>query len=282
MGMRRRTRTIGTLGGLPFVVAGPAGAPPLVLLPGLSPEAAVPRGPIGWGELSLVDALARHRRVMWLTRRPGLAPGATMAEIAAEHADVLHEAFGRSVDVLGISTGGSVALQLAADHPAAVRRLVLVSAAARLGALGRAQQRTLAERVHAGDRRRAFAQLAADVATVPERAVALARPPLAAAGWALGPLLWPAAGDMRELVATIAAEDAFDLRDRLGEVRAPTLVVAGGRDPFYDAGAFEQTARGVLDGRLVRFARRGHLTVAADPRFVALVDGFLADAGPAR
>lgn len=277
----------GTLAGLPCLVAGPPDAPPLAILPGLSPEHAIGEGPVARVELGLADAFAGRFRVTWLARRPGMT-ATTMAEVAAEHAAALREAFReRAVDVLGISTGGSIALQLAADHPDVVRRLVLVSAAARLGEVGRAEQRALAERVLAGDRRGGFARLVGDVvpdplpwtngrgAAVHARLAALARPPLAAAGWALGPLLWPRAGDLRDMAALIAAEDGYDVRARLDDVRAPTLVVHGGRDPYYDEGAFEQTARGVRDGRLVRFARRGHGTVAADPRFVGAVARFL-------
>lgn len=291
--MGRRTPQTGTLAGLPCLVAGPPDAPPLAILPGLSPERAIGKGPVARAELSLADAFAGRFRVTWLARRPGMA-ATTMADVAAEHAAALREAGPLPVDVLGISTGGSIALQLAADHPDVVRRLVLVSAAARLGEAGRAEQRALAERVLAGDRRGAFARLVGDtvpdplpwadgrVAAMHARLAALARPPLAAFGWALGPLLWPRASDMRDMAALIAAEDAYDVRARLHDVRAPTLVVAGGRDPYYDEGAFEQTARGVRDGRLVRFARRGHGTVAADPRFVATVARFLTAPDAAR
>jgi pimeloyl-ACP methyl ester carboxylesterase len=287
--MGRRTSQTGTLAGLPCLVTGPADAPPLVILPGLSPEHAIGEGPVARAELRLADAFADRFRVTWLARRPGMANAQpTMAGVAAEHAVALREAFGEEpVDVLGISTGGSIALQLAADHSGVVRRLVLVSAAARLGEVGRAEQRALAERVRTGDWRGAFARLVGD--TVPDplpwadgraaalhaRLAALARPPLAAAGWALGPLLWPRVSDMRDMAALIAAEDGYDVRTRLHDVRAPTLVVHGGRDPYYDKGAFEQTARGVRDGRLVRFTRRGHGTVAADPRFIATVVRFL-------
>jgi pimeloyl-ACP methyl ester carboxylesterase len=51
----------------------------------------------------------------------------SMAALAAEHADALREAFAEPVDLLGMSTGGSIAQQLAAEHPRVVRRLVLVS-----------------------------------------------------------------------------------------------------------------------------------------------------------
>jgi len=280
-----------TLAGLPFLTLGPPGAPPLAILPGLAPEDVVGGGPLARAELGLARTFADRRRVLWLV--PRAAPSAnggrpTMASYAAAHAAALREAFAEPVDVLGMSTGGSIALQLAADHPDVVRRLVLVSAAARLGAVGRADQRALAERIGAGDRRGALGRFLGDMVPRPPQAArgrgatlhavlaSLARPPLGAAGWALGPLLWPRAGAMSELAALVAAEDAYDLRERLSDVRAPTLVLAGGRDPYYDAGAFEQVARGVRDGRLVRFARRGHVTVALDPRFAPTVAAFLA------
>lgn len=284
--MRHKAHAVATVGGLPAALLGQPDAPPLAILPGLSPEHAVGRGLGGRLDLMLARAFAGRFRVTWIARRPGLADDAepaTMGSLAAEVAGALRAAGGGApLDVLGVSTGGSLALQVAADHAALVRRLVVVSAAAQLGPVARAEQRVLAQRVRAGDRRGAFAQLAADLATgAPRPAAALVRPALAVLGRAGGPLLWPDAGDLRDMLAVIEAEDAFDVRARLGDVRAPTLVVAGGRDPYYEAGAFEALARGVADGRLVRFARRGHVTVASDPRFVSTVAGFLLDGGRA-
>ena len=44
------------------------------------------------------------------------------------------------------------------------------------------------------------------------------------------------------MMATIRAEDAFDLGDRLGaEISAPTLVIGGSRDPFYPTELFRGT-----------------------------------------
>ncbi len=269
------TQQVATLGGLPCALLGPPDAPPLAILPGLSPEHGVGRGLGARADLALAHAFAGRFRVTWVGRRPGLADDgapATMASLAAEAADALREAGGGApLDVLGISTGGSLALQLAADRPEVARRLVVVSAAARLGPRARAEQRALAERVRAGDRRGAFGQLFGDAV----RGGAIV-------GRALGPLLWPHAGDLRDMAAVIDAEDGFDLTGRLGDVRAPTLVVAGARDPYYEEGAFEALARGVHDGRLARFARRGHVTVASDPRFVPTVAAFLLDGRRAR
>jgi pimeloyl-ACP methyl ester carboxylesterase len=71
-------------------------------------------------------------QVWWVNRRTGLAAGVTMAELAADYAEGISRWFVGPIDVLGVSTGGSVALQLAADHPDVVCRLVLVSSACRL------------------------------------------------------------------------------------------------------------------------------------------------------
>lgn len=279
---RRGAVEIGTLGGLPSMALGPVGAPVLVVLPGLAPEHAVPRGPMRWAEQALMRPFARRRRVVWLGRRPGLAPGTTIADIAAEVAGAIgalagHGAVGRpgaAVDVLGVSTGGSIALQLAADHPETVRRLVLVSSGARLGEEARAHQRRLAARARAGARRATLALLTADLAPpATPRATALA-----AAGWALGPLAYPRAGDLADMATLIDAEDRFDLTDRLPEIAAPTLLIVGGRDRAYPAPLPQRTARGLPRARLVRYARRGHVTVAADPRFAARVERFLAAA----
>ncbi|MDA1360893.1 hypothetical protein O1R50_14780 [Glycomyces luteolus] len=54
-----------------------------------------------------------------------------MADIAGDYAVALHHQFRDPVDIVGSSTGGSAALQLAADHPGALRGMVLLSSAAR-------------------------------------------------------------------------------------------------------------------------------------------------------
>ena len=53
--------------------------------------------------------------------------GMSFQALVAEHAAALRENFDRPVDLYGVSTGGSIAQQLAAEHPHLVRRLLLVS-----------------------------------------------------------------------------------------------------------------------------------------------------------
>ena len=76
------------------------------------------------------------------------------------------------------------------------------------------------------------------------------------------------------MATTIEAEDEFDLA-RLQTVQAPTVLVGGGRDRFYDRELFEQTARLIPGSVLEIHPDRGHITVLSDPRAVAQIRGFL-------
>ena len=154
------------LGDLPCLVMG--SGPPLALLGGLTPENGLPRsGPLGGWRSSTMMPFVEDFEVFWVARRRGLAKGTTMADLAADVADALAARFEQPVDVLGISTGGSIAQQLAADHPTAVRRLALVSTACRLENPGRRFQQEMAALAHEGGVGEVFARFARDL--VPPR-----------------------------------------------------------------------------------------------------------------
>jgi pimeloyl-ACP methyl ester carboxylesterase len=91
----------------------------------------------------------------------------------------------------------------------------------------------------------------------------------------LGPLFISRSWDPSDMIATLRAEDAFDLRERLGEISAPTLVIGGGRDRFYPRELFEETAGGIPNARLVVYENRAHGGAFADRRFGRDVVAFL-------
>lgn len=220
--------------------------------------------------------LARDRSVFVVLRRPGLPRGTTIADMAADQAAMIREAFGGPVDVIGTSTGGTIALQLAADHPDTVRRLVVHASAHELRAEGKRWQLELARLAQEGRWRKVWAQLMAIM--LPERGAGrIVTRPLV---WAFAPLLaLGAPSDPGDLVATVEAEDRFSFRDRLTEIAAPTLVAAGERDPFYTPALFRETAAGIPGARLALYPGMGH--PARGPRFERDVLGFLrAGEGP--
>lgn len=184
-------------------------------------------------------------------RREELPRGCTIADMADDYARTIADEFSGPVDVIGISTGGSIALQFGADHSELVRRLVIHSAAYKLGPRGKDAQLRVRDLAQEGKWREASAVLVG-LLLKPNwyRGIALR---LGSTMMALG-----APGDPSDLIATIEAEDAFDLHDRLAEISVPTLIIAGAQDPFYTEELFRQTAQRIPGAKLVLYPDKGH------------------------
>ena len=260
-----------TIGALPALAAGEGR--PLLYLGGLLPVAGVDSSLARRSAEFSARPFTDMRRVIYVNRRRGLAKGTTIAEIAAKHAAAMHALNCGPVDVLGVSTGGSIAQQLAANHPETVRLLVLVGTGCRLSPQTRRLQARIAQQIRAGDVRQAVASMMVGVAF--PGAVPSAR--------LLAPLISPLAsrvGDLGDLAATIEAEDRFDLARCRATITAPTLIVAGARDRFYPRALREETQQLIPGSLLETIPRRGHLTVMNDSRLAATVRSFLQQTQP--
>ncbi len=244
-------------GGLPYNRLG-GGPRRLVAFQGLFPENRPLSGMTASMLLAPFKPLAQRYTVYAVNRRPGLPRGYTLADMARDYAAMVQGEFGGPVDVVGLSTGGSIAQVFAADHPGLVRRLVLYSSACRLGEEGRRSQRRLAR---LAAERRWGAVMAEGLAFMFLPRSGLARQVTRPLVWgvrALAGLLSPAPDSPLDYIVTIEAEDQFDFRPRLGEIRAPTLVIGGARDPFYSPGLFRETAAGIPNARLALYEKAGH------------------------
>ena len=182
--------------------------------------------------------------------------------------------------VIGNSMGGFIATEAAISAPGRFNRLVLVSAAGITWATARQQPTRMIARV---------AKAAAPV-LFRFRMVGLVRPrarQLAFRGIFHYPqrlrpeLLYeqmepalqsPALADaMRTLVG-------YDIRDRLGEIEVPTLIVWGRNDRVVPVAAADGYRRRIPGSELVIFERTGHLPQLERPaRFNRLVDEFLVE-----
>lgn len=255
-----RTGTL--LGDMAYVAAGDG--PPVVSIRTVMPSSDNPTGLTRWADRRWLAKLFRHFTVYSVGRRPHLKPGLTMAELAAHYAEAIEHDFGHAVDVIGLSTAGSIALQLAVDHPGLVNRLVVAAASCRLGDDGRLMQRRYADLLAQADRR-AGAALAPGIASSR----------LGQRFFAGLMLLTPRPADRDGMVAMLLAEDTFDVCGRLAEIKAPTLVIGGDQDRFYPPQLVRRTAEGIPDARLHLYRNRKHHTVAQDPRFSTDIVAFL-------
>ena len=257
----------GEIGAIPYAAVG--SGRPVVVSAGLWPTTGVAGDKFVHGVLAPVRRLAAQRRLIVVNRRAGLPANLTMGDLAAEYADSIRRHLDGPVDLIGTSTGGSIAQQVAADHPDVIRRLVLLSTACRLGPYGRELQALVAAQLRAGQVRRAVGTGAADL--VPPGLRTLAR----GVGWAAARRVVTSAAVAADLAATLEAEDGFDLAACERPIQAKTLIIGGGRDRYYSTGLFEETAA-LIPGSVLRlFPRRGHIGVTTDPRAQALISGFL-------
>jgi pimeloyl-ACP methyl ester carboxylesterase len=253
--------------------------PPVVFIHGLSGS---------WQNwLEQLPHFARDHRVVAMD-----LPGFGYSEIPAEKITI--PGYGRVVDallaelgidaaaVVGNSMGGFIGAELAIQFPPRVERLVLVSAAG-LTSVRQRNERALAALRKAGN------VLAFYTGWVATRSDTLSRRPR------LRRLLFEmVAAHPEQLPAPLIAEqirgsgkpgfiDALDaltdypIRDRLGEIGCPVLVVWGEQDrlvPVRDAYTFGEL---IPNARVVVWPDTGHVAMLERPAaFNALVDEFVA------
>jgi pimeloyl-ACP methyl ester carboxylesterase len=247
-------------------------APPLVLLHGVGADRRE------W--VLTLPALARRRRVIafdllghGLSSKPSGAGVVYRVRFLADAVVGGIEALPdppRSVDLLGHSLGGAVALDVVKRHPRLVDRLVLVDSAGLPPA-------------------RALSPLAMSLPFVPhdyDSAKRLLRtsvdnrlfqhPLVALASAAYKERMRNRAQLARLLSAMAAGEDAVSERD-LAAIRHTTLVLWGDRDRVFPVETGRSLARALPNARMEIFPRCGHVPPTERPiSFVRRVEAFLA------
>jgi len=208
--------------------------------------------------------------------RSSKPPGPTSVPMMADDVLGLLDTLGiASAHVVGLSMGGMIAFQLAADHPERVRSLVIVNSGPELVAHSLA------------DRLRIWQRLLLARLFNPERTASF-----------LGPRLFPkpeqaqlremfiaqwAQNDPQAYRAAMRALVGWSVLDRVSRIACPTLVISGDRDYTPPATKAAYVAM-MPNARLVVLADSGHATpIDQAGRFNDCVLAFLASvAAPER
>lgn len=149
---------------------------------------------------------------------------------------------------VGHSMGGAVALTLALEHPTRIPALVLLATGARLPVSDFVYAAIDADFDQLGE-------LLAQTAYAPQTDRALV------ARFTRGPLQVSRA----QARADFEACARFDVRQRLGDICAPALVLAGAQDQLVSAGRIGQLASGIADCQLRTIPDAGHMLMQEQP-----------------
>jgi aminoacrylate hydrolase len=223
-----------------------------------------------------LPALAQHFRVIAYDqtgtgRSPAvLPPDYTIAGMAAELAALLDSLGVRKTHLIGHALGGLIGLQLAANRPALVDRLVLVNAWAKT------HPHTL----------RCFAARKNLLLNSGVEAYVQAQPLfLYPAAWLADRQDWLAEQDaatiahfppVETVLKRIAAIEAFDLTAKIPSIVTATLVIATRDDILVPCTCSIALADQLQEVRLELFDQGGHACNVTDPeRFNAVVAAFL-------
>jgi malonyl-CoA O-methyltransferase len=231
-----------------------------------------------WGPW--LDRLAGHA-TLHLIDLPGhgRSGAATVEPSLGQWAAAVAQAVPAGGTVLGWSLGGLVALELARTHPSHVAALVLVATTPCFVARddwAQGMRREVLEEFAsglAGDYRRTISNFLALQTWGDEHATQALRHLRASIAAHGEP-------DPRTLAAGLEILRHVDVRDTLGRIAVPTLVLAGERDRITPAAAGRRLAESMPAARFVEFPRAGHAPFLSHPGAVAQeVERFLARHG---
>ena len=244
---RRRAITGYSSNGLPYACIG-NGARNLVVFGGLEFRHKPPSGIMLRMSTGYLRGLADSYKIYIVNRRPGLPPGYSLRDMSDDYAVMIKNELGGLADIIGVSTGGSIAQHFAIDHPDLVRRLVLVMTGFRLTEESKELQRRVADLARKGNRRAAYALLGTAIIRR-----GIGKHVFKWFMWLLGPLSIPT--DPSDGIVEIEAEDRHDLGDHLDKIKADTLVIGGEEDFFYPV---RETAGKIPNAKVVLYPNLGH------------------------
>jgi pimeloyl-ACP methyl ester carboxylesterase len=243
----------------------PQGSPAILLLHGLGGTGASWQRHASWLAQAGYRVLAPDMRGFGQSSYPGRT---SIALLAGDMAELLQRTAAAPAHVVGISLGGTVAQQLALDHPAVVRSLVLVNTFARLQPDGirawlyymtrlvlvhslglRAQARLVGRYMFPGpeqeqQRRQLYEQVIR--------------------------------ANVHAYRATMRALWAFDVESRLGEIHVPTLIITGDQDSTVAPRNQRLMVDRIPGARQVVVANANHAVMVDQPEaFERILHGFL-------
>jgi pimeloyl-ACP methyl ester carboxylesterase len=207
--------------------------------------------------------------IYMLTRKLDQPTGYSTQDMSNDYATMIRNELEWPVDVWGTSYGGLIAQHFAADHPDLIRRLVIGVAAYRVSDAGKELDSRVAVLKSQGRWGKAYAT---------EMSGIFQRGPLKYFSQFLmllfGVFMRSTPSNASDFLIEAEAEVNHDSKQRLAEIKVPTLVIGGDQDFFFPVELYRETATGIPNAKLILYEGLGH-NVAGSKRFAEDVLTFL-------
>jgi len=247
--MKNRQVTSGySKNGLPYfhIEGGPQA---VVIFEGLSFNHRPPSGLTLWVMSSGYQRFTEQFTIYYVNRKPGLPAGYSIQDMSEDYANMVRNEIKTPIDLMGISTGGPIAQCFAVDHPELVHKLVLAMTGYRLSDRGAKLQRKIIETIRQKKWRAAAVGMADGMTS------GVTNPIFKMGFWLLGKSVFGATNDAADGLVELEAEDNFNFKERLVDIKVPTLVIGGENDSFYP---IRETAEGIPAAKLILYKKSGH------------------------
>jgi pimeloyl-ACP methyl ester carboxylesterase len=247
--MKNRQVTSGySKNGLPyFRIEG--GSQTVVIFEGLSFNHRPPSGLTLWVMSNGYKRFTEHFTIYYVNRKPGLPAGYSIQDMSEDYATMVRNEIKAPIDLMGISTGGPIAQCFAVDHPELVHKLVLAMTGYRLSDRGAKLQRRIIETTRQKKWRAAAAAMADGMTS------GLLNLAFKILFWMFGKSIFGALSGSGDGLVELEAEDKFNFKERLADIKVPTLVIGGENDSFYP---IRETADGIPNAKLILYKKVGH------------------------
>lgn len=186
-------------------------------------------------------------------RKPNLPEGYLFDKMADDYAEMIRREFKGPVDVAGVSTGGQLAHYLAANHPDTVRKLVIMSSAYRLSDKGVEIERNAAKYFQQKKYGKSMATMMEMVfpSGIKSSLIKFFIK-------VFGKMMFRKVKYPNDFLVEVRADREMNFKDRLSEIKAPTLILSGELDIGYSAEDVRITAEGIPNSKLILYKGYGH------------------------
>lgn len=238
--------------GQPYAKAG-NGDKILILIEALSFENTPPEGFLLKLFVNQSKSFYEDYTVYRIGRRPNLSKGYSIDQMSKDYGSLISKEFNSKVDVIGESTGGQIGLCLAANYPELINKIVIISAAYKVSEQGKVIERKAAEY---------FAQekygktMATVVKIVYDKG--FKRFFYMTIMNMVGPSMLKDIQYPNDFQVGVEADCNMDFKDRLGEIKVPTLLIVGENDIGYSLEDVKETSTGIRNSELIIYENFGH------------------------